>query len=183
MATDADTADGELTEMVGPRGARRAAAAALVMVLAMTALVGWLAYRDHRSQAFEADQQMFVAAGRQVAENLTTIDWAQAEADVERVLDSAAGSFHEEFSQRSADFIDVVKKARSKSEGTISEVGLESESEGNAVVLVVAAVRTSTVDDDGNPVADSETSSQWRMRISLEKADGDVKATNVEFVS
>jgi len=52
---------------------------------------------------------------------LTTIDYNEADADVQRILNSTTGSFYDDFSKRSQPFVDVVKQARSKSEGTVTE--------------------------------------------------------------
>ena len=95
-----------------------------IVALVLTALVGWLglaAYQSHRAQQ---QRELFIQAGRQGALNLTTIDWQHADSDVQRILDSATGTFYDEFSKRRQPFIEVVKKAQSKSVGTITEAGL-----------------------------------------------------------
>ena len=52
--------------------------------------------------------KLFVQVARQGALNLTTIDCQSADADVQRILDSATGTFYDDFSKRSQPFIDVV---------------------------------------------------------------------------
>ena len=64
------------------------------MVLALGGLAGWLGFRAYESQKLEAQRQLFLQVGRQGAINLTTIDWEHAEADVQRILDSATGTFY-----------------------------------------------------------------------------------------
>ena len=156
--------------------ARLATTVGLVVVVGLTALVGWLgltAYRQHQAQE---QRQLFVEVGRQGALNLTTIDWQHAEADVKRVLDSATGTFYEDFSKRQQPFIEVVKKAQATSKGTITESGLESESGDEAQVLVAVSVKTSNIG-----AADQEPRA-WRMRISVQKAGDGTKVSNVAFV-
>jgi len=156
--------------------ARLATTVGLVVVVGLTALVGWLgltAYRQHQAQE---QRQLFVEVGRQGALNLTTIDWQHAEADVKRVLDSATGTFYEDFSKRQQPFIEVVKKAQATSKGTITESGLESESGDDAQVLVAVSVKTSNIG-----AADQEPRA-WRMRISVQKAGDGTKVSNVAFV-
>lgn len=155
---------------------RLAAAVGMVAVVALAALVGWLGLRTYHSDHTQAERELFVQVGRQGALNLTTIDWQHADTDVQRVLDSATGTFYDDFSKRSQPFIDVVKKAQSKSVGTITEAGLESESGNEAQVLVGVRVNTSNVG------ATEQQPRFWRMRISVQKVGGQAKVSNVAFV-
>ena len=149
----------------------------LVVVLTLAGLVGWLGFRTYESQKLEAQRQLFLQVGRQGALNLTTIDWEHAEADVQRILDSATGTFYDDFQQRSAPFVDVVKQAQSKSVGMVTEAGLESESDTEASVLVAVTVQTS------NAGAAEQQPRLWRMRVTVQDVgDDQVKVSNVEFV-
>lgn len=95
---------------------------------------------------------------------------------MQRILDSATGSFYDEFQQRAEPFVEVVKQAQSKSVGTIAEAGIESASENEAQVLVAVTVQTT------NAGAPEQQPRAWRMRISVQDIDGDAKVSNVEFV-
>ncbi|WP_418002629.1 mammalian cell entry protein [Mycobacterium sp. PDNC021] len=160
-----------------PKPVRRLAAViGLILVIALSALVGWLAVRTHRATQVDERQSQIVQAARQGALNLTTIDWQRADADVQRILDSATGEFYDDFAKRSAPFIKVVKEAKSTSSGSIVEAGLESESGDAAQVLVAVAVKTANV---GTPAQDPR---EWRMRISVQKVGDAMKVSNVEFV-
>jgi Mce-associated membrane protein len=148
--------------------------AAAVVVLA--ALVGWLGFHAYQSRQAQHQRELFVQVGRQGALNLTTIDWQHADSDVQRVLDSATGTFYDDFASRKQPFIDVVKKAQSKSVGTVHEAGLESESGDEAVVLVSVSIKTS------NLGAAEQEPRAWRMRISVQRVGDDAKIANVQFV-
>ena len=156
--------------------ARQATMVGLAAVVAVAATLGWLGFRGYQSHQAQRQQQLFLQVGRQCALNLTTIDWQHAEADVQRVLDSATGQFYDQFSKRKQPFIEVLKKAQSKSVGTITEAGLESESGDKAQVLVAASIKTSNLGADDQPPR------EWRMRISMEKSGDEVKIANVAFV-
>ncbi len=174
-------ADELVDDLVGaptkPKAVRRLAAViGLIVVIALSALVGWLAVRTHRATQVDERQSQIVQAARQGALNLTTIDWQRADADVQRILDSATGEFYDDFAKRSAPFIKVVKEAKSTSSGSIVEAGLESESGDAAQVLVAVAVKTANV---GTPAQDPR---EWRMRISVQKVGDAMKVSNVEFV-
>jgi len=155
---------------------RLATMVGLAIVLALAATVGWLGFRAYQSHQAQEQRQLFLQVGRQCALNLTTIDWQHADADVQRVLDSATGQFYDQFSKRKQPFIEVLKKAQSKSVGTITEAGLESDSGDKAQVLVAASIKTSNLGADDQPPR------EWRMRISVEKSGDEVKISNVAFV-
>jgi Mce-associated membrane protein len=155
---------------------RLATIAGLVLVLALGGLTGWLGFRAYESHQADEQSKLFLQVGRQGALNLTSIDFQQADADVQRILDSATGTFYDDFQKRAQPFIDVVKQAQSKSVGTIAEAGLESESENQAQVLVAVTVKTS------NAGAPEQEPRAWRMRITVEKVGDEAKVSNVEFV-
>ena len=176
-AVEPDGDDERVDEPVKPKRVRRVAAVVgLVLVVALSALVGWLVVRTHRATDDDERQSQIVQVARQGALNLTTIDWQRADADVQRILDSATGEFYDDFAKRSAPFIKVVKEAKSTSTGSITEAGLESEAGDSAQVLVAVAVKTSNV---GAPAQEPR---EWRMRIAVQKVGDVMKVSNVEFV-
>lgn len=155
---------------------RKALAVGVAITVALGALVGWQGSRLSQAHNDNAEREMFVQTARQGALNLTTIDWEHADRDVQRVLDSATGAFREDFAQRSQPFIDVVKKARSRSEGSITESALESQSPDTAQVLVVASVAIT------NAGAAEQEPRRWRMRMSVQKVGDEMKISQVAFV-
>ena len=156
---------------------RRAMLLGLAMTVALAVLVGWLGFRAHQSELEQAQRGQFLQVARQGALNLTTIDWQKAESDVQRILDGATGQFHDDFAKRSQPFVDVVKKAKSTTVGTITGAGLESQTADSAQVLVAVTVTTSNI---GAPQPDPHA---WRMRISVQKVGDQAKVSNVEFVA
>jgi len=153
-----------------------AAVIGVVVVLVLGATVGWLGYRTAESRQLAEQRDVFLQVGRQAALNLTTIDVATVDADVQRILDSATDSFYDDFSSRTQPFVDVVRQAQSRSVGEVTSAGLESEDAEGAQVLVAITVRTSNV---GAPEQEPRA---WRMRISVKKVGEDTKVSNVEFV-
>jgi Mce-associated membrane protein len=151
--------------------------AGLVLVLALGGLTGWLGFRAYQSHKADELRKLYLQVGRQGALNLTTIDFGRADADVQRILDSATGTFYDDFQARAQPFVEVVKQAQSKSVGTVSEAGLVSESENQAQVLVAVTVETS------NAGAPEQAPRAWRMRITVEKVGDEVKVAKVDFVA
>lgn len=152
------------------------AAVGTVTIIALAGLAGWLGVQAHQAHQANAQRESFLQVGRQGAINLTTIDFAQADSDVARILNSATGTFYDDFSKRSQPFIDVVKQAHSTSVGTVTEAGVESESGDQAQVLVAVSVKTS------NAGAPEQNPRGWRMRIDVQKIGDQMKVSNVEFV-
>jgi Mce-associated membrane protein len=157
-------------------GTRSAIAVGLVIVAASLGLAGCLGYRSYQAREAQAQRILYVQVARQAAVNLTTISYTEVDADVQRILDSATGTFHDDFQKRSQPFVDVVKQAQSKSEGTVAEAGLESETGDQARVLVAVSVKTSIA------AAPDQDPRRWRLRISIQRTADGAKVSNVEFV-
>jgi Mce-associated membrane protein len=153
----------------------KALVAGAVVVATLAGLAGWLGYRAYEKHEAQARRSMFVQTARQAAVNLTTINYTEVENDVHRIIDSATGAFRDDFEKRSQPFIEVVKAAQSKSEGTVSEAGLESQQGDSAEVLVAVAVKTRTAGGEEAP-------REWRMRIGVQVVGDDAKVSNVVFV-
>ncbi|MGO8771305.1 Mce protein [Mycobacterium sp.] len=149
--------------------------ASSVIVATLAGLAGWLGYRAYQKHEAQIQRDLFVQVARQGAVNLTTIDYTRVDADVQRVLDLATGAFRDDFEQRSKPFIEVVKAAQSKSEGTVTDAGLESQRGDSAQVLVAVAVKSRTAGGEQSP-------REWRMRIEVRSVGDDAKVSNVVFV-
>jgi Mce-associated membrane protein len=185
---DASSPAGDADELSGPLGdappgppsvqpgrTRAAVPVAVLVCIACAALGGWLGFRAWQAHQLSTGHARWVQVARQGALNLTTIDYTRVDADVQRILDSSTGRFRDDFQNRSQPFVDVVKQAQSKSEGTITEAALESTNANSAQVLVSLAVKTSAAG------AQQDTKS-WRMRIQVEDTGDGAKVSNVEFV-
>jgi Mce-associated membrane protein len=153
------------------------AAVAVGLIVALLGVGGWLGFRLHQDNQAQDQRGLFVQVARQTAINLTTISYAEVDADIKRVLDSATGGFHDEFEHRSQPFVEVVKKVQSKTEGTIAESGLVSYTPDQAPVLVAISVKTSM----GTAPPDPEPR-RWRMRLTVDRTGDGAKVSNVEFV-
>lgn len=157
-------------------GTRALITVGLVTVTALAGLGGWLGYRAYQYHEAQAQRNLYVQVARQTAVNLTTINYTEVESDIKRILESATGTFYDDFQKRSQPFVDVVKKVQSKSEGTVTEAALLSEADDHAQVLVAVSVKTTIA------AAPEQEPRRWRMRISVENAGDSAKASNVEFV-
>jgi Mce-associated membrane protein len=155
----------------------RPIAVGVAIIVALVGLGGWLGFRVHQDHQVQAQRSLYVQVARQTAINLTTINYAEVDADIKRILDSATGAFHDEFQNRSGPFVDVIKKVQSKSEGTIAEAGLLSYTKDQAQVLVAIAVKTTMA-----AIPADQEPHRWRMRLTVDKAGDSAKVSKVEFV-
>jgi Mce-associated membrane protein len=180
-ADEADAVDGEADPSTEPPARRRlssvgwALVASAAVVATLAGLAGWLGYRAYEKNEAQSQRDLFVQTARQGALNLTTINYTEVDVDVQRVLDSATGTFRDDFAKRSQPFMEVVKAARSQSEGTITEAGLESQRGDSAQVLVAVAVKSRTAVGEQAP-------REWRMRIEVQAVGDGAKVSNVVFV-
>lgn len=155
---------------------RLAVAVGLIAIAVLGGLTAWLTTEAYRSNQHAAQRALFLSAGRQGALNLTTIEGTDAEAAVQRILDSSTGAFHDDFQKNAGPFVDVLEQTQSSSEGTITEAGVESFSEDQAEVLVAVSIKTVT------PGSPDDLPRLWRMRLSVQKVDDGAKVSNVQFV-
>jgi Mce-associated membrane protein len=148
----------------------------LLIVATLAGLLGYLGYRGQQTQAAARQRDLFLSVGRQTATDLTTINYTQADADVARILDSATGTFHDDFQQRAQPFIDVVKRAQSTSQGSVTAAGLESIDGDRAQVIVAVSVKTT------NAGVPEQQPRGWRMRLNVQKVGDTAKVSDVAFV-
>ena len=135
----------------------------LAVVVVLAVLGGWVGYRAYQTHQTQPQRELFLDAGKRGAQNLTSIDYNQADADVKRVLDSATGKFYDDFNRRAPSFTDVVKQVKSKSTGTVTAAGVESISGDSAEVLVAVTVNTEVSGGPPQPVR------AFRMRLTVQK--------------
>lgn len=156
---------------------RWALLAGLTAVVVLGALVGWLGFRAYESRTAELQRNLFLQVARQGAVNLTTFDYQHVDADVQRILGSATGTFYDNFSHRSRSFIDTVKHSQSESAGTVTEAGVESQTRDEGQVLLAVTVKTV------NSGSAEQKPQALRMRITVHKVGDGGKVSNVAFLS
>ena len=156
---------------------RSALIAGLIAGVVLAGLVGWLGFRTYQAQNREAQRDLFVQTAQQVAVNLSTVDYQHAEADAQRILDSATGKFADSFSRRKQSYIDHAKRTQSRSLGAVTDAGLETQNGNQGRVLVAVTVTSA------DP-AQAEREPQFlRMRITVQKMGDAAKVSDVMFVS
>lgn len=184
MTTGLDSAEADPTAMSVEQGAPRttassnvvAAAFGIAVIVALASLAGWSTFSWQQQDKEQVTRTEVLDAARQGATALTTIDAADIDADVKTILEASTGKFHDSFEERSVPFVEAVRQAQSKTEGTVTAAGIEKLDGAQAQVLVTVSVKTS---NSGQP--DQEPRS-WRMRINVDKDAERMKMSDVQFV-
>lgn len=156
---------------------QKALAVATAVLSLLAGVNVWLGYRDSQLRHSESVHRDMVAAARDGAVSLTTIDHRQADQAVQRILDASTGAFRDDFEQRATGFIDAAKKAQSQSVGTVADAGLESVDGDTGRVLVAMTVMTS------NRGVPERAPRAWRMRVTVIPDNGSYKVSSVEFIA
>jgi Mce-associated membrane protein len=150
--------------------------AGLTTLLVIAVLASWLSFQVHRGRQAELQRQFYLQVGRQEVLNLTTIDFTSVNSDIQRVLDCAAGTFHDDFQKRSTTFADAVRQEQSKSVRTVTQAGIESLSGDGAEILIAASVKTFIAG------VQEQEPRLWRMRVTVKRQGSAVKVSKVGFV-
>jgi Mce-associated membrane protein len=148
----------------------------LTAAVVSAGLVGWLGFRTYEAQDREAQRSLFVQAAEDVAVNLSTVDYQHADADAQRIQDSAIGTFADSFAHHKQAYIDQAKQSRSRSMGTVTDAGLESRSGDQGRVLVAVTVKSA------DPAPADQVPQSFRMRITVHKVGDGAKISDVTFV-
>ena len=146
----------------------------LLVLLAAAALLGALKLREATQR--DNARSAALAAARQEALNLTSIDGRDIDADLQRVLAGATGGFKSDFSQRSKDLKTVLIENQVVAEGKVLEAALVRSDLETATALVVV---DSNVKNKAAPQGRSNT---YRMQLDLERHDGRWLTSALQFV-
>ena len=152
------------------------AVATIVVICALLGASGWMLWRHHTVVAERQRSAAYIAAARQGVINLTSLDFNNAQRDVQRVLDSATGEFKDDFQRRADDFASVVKDSKAVTQGTIGATAVESMNTDAAVVLVLGNERIT------NLAGAKDDPRAFRFRVSVVRDGDQLKISKVEFV-
>lgn len=154
--------------------------AAVVAVVSLLALVGGggvYFYHQSHADALASQRTEYIQTAKEAILNLTNIKDDTATQDIDRVLSVASGDLKAEYSQRKDAYAQVVKEAKVKASGEVIEAAIESQNDDSAKVLI-AAKQTLTNAGDSQP-----QDRYYRFRVTVNRGDGGVTASKVEFVA
>jgi Mce-associated membrane protein len=122
------------------------------------------------------DRDAVLAASRQAAVNLVSVNYNTADADIQRVRDSSTGDFASLFGQNTDSYAGVVKQGKVISTGQVTEAGVESLDGDDAQVIAGISSKV-----QNTQVPQGETR-QYRVEMSMHYEDGAWKVAKMEFI-
>ncbi|MEV5652040.1 hypothetical protein AB0L57_27665 [Nocardia sp. NPDC052254] len=149
---------------------------AAVVLCAGLGSSGYLLWHHHDVTAQQHREAEFVAAARQGVTSLTSLDFNHAADDVKRVLDDSTGTFRDDFRTRADDFAKVIQQSQVATEGHVNSAAVQSMTGDSAVVLVAATSKVT------NSAGAKQEPRAWRLSVTVERVDGQLKMSKVEFV-
>jgi Mce-associated membrane protein len=153
-----------------------AVSAAILVVLALVAVSGYFVWQDRQISQLHEQESQFAAAAQQGVVNLMSLNFNNAQADIQRVIDGTTGEFHDDFAGSTEDFMTVMKESKVITTATVNATAVETMTADSAVVLVAA---TSQV---ANSVSKQPNPRIWRLSVTVNKVDDQIKMSKVEFV-
>jgi Mce-associated membrane protein len=147
---------------------------AVVAVLATFGVVEW--HRVRSADALNSARAQAVQAADGIVLRLTSMTAASGDADVAALLNSATGSFRDQFSQEATSFEQVLKKSNVSSVGRVAEAGIVTSARTHAAVLVAV---TATVKNSAVPAGQQRN---YRMLVSVQRDGDHWLVSDLEFV-
>lgn len=95
-----------------PRWSRLALVAGILGTCGFVAITAVMLWQHHNVEAQHQRDAAFVNAARHDVEALLSIDYSKASEDVQHVIDSSTGKFHDEFAKDAKNFIEAAQKAK-----------------------------------------------------------------------
>ncbi|MCX5044314.1 hypothetical protein OG921_14170 [Aldersonia sp. NBC_00410] len=150
--------------------------AAVVVICAALAATGYMTYQHRQAESDRDQAAEYAAAAKQGVVTLTSLDFNNAEADIQRVLDSSTGEFRDDFQSRKDDFAKVIQDSKVATEGQVNSTAVESMNDNDAVVLVSATSKvTNSAGADQEPRA-------WRLAVTVTHEGDQIKMSKVDYV-
>lgn len=147
----------------------------LLVALALVAAVALLALDVRADAARERDRDAAVAAARDAAVALTSLDHADSDAGVDRLLSLSTGELAAQFRDSRDRLRTLLGSRRSRSEGTVLEAGLASFTGSEAEVLL--AVDAAVTDADTT----EPRLQRFRMAMTVRRVGDGWRAERVLF--
>lgn len=118
----------------------------------------------------------FMAAARQCAVNLMSMNFNTAQQDVQRMIDDSTGPLKGQYQDSAQQLVKAIQDGKVVTKVTVNAVAVESMSRDSAQVLVAATTeRHNAADPTDRPAT-------WRMTITLDWDREKPKMSNVAFL-
>lgn len=150
--------------------------AAIVLVCTLLPTSGYMVWQ-HLTLAHQRQRTAeFAAAARHSVEMFMSIDPDHAKENVQRIIDETTGPLKSQLEVTASYMIKNAQDAKVTTKATVEDVAVESMTEDSAVVLVVANSDTTNPDRTKRPPV------SWRLSVDINRDDGQLKMSKVDFV-
>lgn len=144
----------------------------IVVLLAVTGVMGWMLFQQRQLNLARDEAQRAAVSYAQV---LTSIDSEKVDDNFKQVLDGATGEFKDMYSQSSVELRQLLVENKATAHGVVIESAVQSASKDKAVVLLFVDQSVS------NTKLPDPRIDRSRMKMTLEKVDGQWRASKVEL--
>lgn len=155
-----------------------AATVAVLLIAALSGLTGYLVWQHRKAESERHHTAEYSAAARQGVVNLMSMDYTKAKESVQRIIDDSTGKFKSNMEDSADDLVKALQDSKMSTKVTVNDAAVESMDAETAVVLVAA---TSHREGPDAPKEDQQPR-VWRVVITLEHDNGQIKVSDVEFV-
>ena len=150
--------------------------AGLVLICASLATSGLVVWHHHNvAQQRQRSAEFATAAGNAVVA-MMSISAVKARDDLQHFVDDTTGEFKAGILMNADNGIKQIEQSKISTKAAVQAVAVESMTNDSAVVLVTAKSEI-TKPDQPKPQSRS-----WRMVVNVERDDGQLKISKVEFV-
>jgi Mce-associated membrane protein len=140
-----------------------------------------LVVQDHRDRSREATEQErygdVLAAARDEVEAFINIDYQDAQESIDAVAAGATGDFARQYDSSSQGVVEVLERNESVMDGAVLWAGVVSADDDSATVVAATTGTVANVSTDNEPVT-----RYFRLKLDLQKVDGEWLTNNLEFV-
>lgn len=151
---------------------------AALLTAGLLAVTGYLVWQHQKNNRERHSAAEFTAAARQDVINLMSIDYNTAQDSVQRVLDGSTGRFRANFADTAEDFVKALRDEKIVTKATVNDAAVESMTGDSAVVLISATSQR----EGAKAPKDQQQPRLWRVVVTLEREDGQIKMSGVDFV-
>ncbi|MDH6245341.1 hypothetical protein [Mycobacterium sp. OTB74] len=149
---------------------------AALLFCAILGVIAAMSWTHHVAQTQRQRAADAAAVARQGVIDLMSLNFINADEDMQRVMDNATGKFKEEFQGQQYTLVKQLEKSKVVTHVDVTAVATESASADSAVVLVAATSQATNLTNARQPPK------RFRVVVTLAKDQGRLKISQVAFV-
>ncbi|MEZ0052312.1 Mce-associated membrane protein [Mycobacterium sp. MAA66] len=164
---------------VGRRSSRWHRIAAGVAALVFCAFLGLgaaMTWSHHVAQTHRQQQEQAAAVARQGVIDIMSLNFVNAEEDVQRILDNATGKFKQDFQGQQYLLVKQLIMSKVVAHVTVTGVAVQSATDDSAVVLVATTSQAANANDA------QQAPKRFRVVVTLAKDQGRLKISDLAYL-